>query len=431
MTNLTQSTHTDNKLNNSGYYAVNAERVIQVFELFQMRPSHFTASGKAGAQSVYYDARKIIQKSTNNKWGHHTSTAIQDFCYFTQSESGYLLPWQELVEHQGLYDGIEGAGRRTGNLLITENRLSLKHDAMIKARQQCELSQSSLAEKAALPLLLIKTMEEGGWTTVSQVTAIKIANALDVDQKTIFTNMPDTTKPSKNESPESASGLISNTQTTTGKRTVKKTWQFVLPIFILLFWAGYQFSTANLSSTTSMKQNFQQQTDEKTLIAGESFANTLPGCWHWSNDAYIVINEDGTVNNGPFIATWHAVDQAKGVYTMTWPSFIDTLSLSMDGDRLSGNNNFDLPITATRKTGNKTEFIGTWLWSNGITIEIQDGSLITGGSLKGNWQLIGNKLVIEWPLVDLVKLSADGLSLSTKNQFGYVTAKRDVNCRKQ
>lgn len=201
MTNSISTTHTGKSREDTGYYAVDAQRVIQIFELFQMRPSHFIASGETGAHGVYYDARKIIKGSTDNKWGHHTSRAIKSFCQFTQSENGTVVPWQELVEHRDFYDGKEGAGRRTGNLLLTENRLQLEHTVLIDARKQRQLTQAQLAEKTALPLRFIETMEDGKWHTVAQSTAEIISGVLAGNEQTLFTKISVVTEADTSDSP--------------------------------------------------------------------------------------------------------------------------------------------------------------------------------------------------------------------------------------
>ncbi len=201
MTDSITNTHTNGNKEGTGYYVVDARRVIQIFELFQMRPSHFIASGETGAHGVYYDARKIIKGGTSNKWGHHTSRAIKSFCQFTQSENGAVIPWQELVEHRDFYDGKEGGGRRTGNLLLTENRLRLGHTALIAARKQCAFTQEQLAEKSALPLVFIDVMEAGKWQTVAESTAEIISEALAVDEQTLFTKISVITEAGANNLP--------------------------------------------------------------------------------------------------------------------------------------------------------------------------------------------------------------------------------------
>ncbi len=86
---------------------------------------------------------------------------------------------------------------------------------------------------------------------------------------------------------------------------------------------------------------------------------------------------------------------------------------------------------ATRKSGAATELVGTWLWGNGITAVVQPDFTISGGLLKGAWRKAGTNWIIEWPLVDSITLSADGQNLQVKNQFGSVTAKRDMSCQKK
>jgi len=407
MTNSDDINNTANTDRDSGYYAVDAQRVIQVFKLFQMRPSHFAASGKAGAQGVYYDAKKIVENRTGNKWGHHTARAIENFCYFTQSENETLLPWRELIEHKDFYDGKEGTGPRTGNLLLTENRLQLNFEAMVLARKQLALSQEQLAKKTALPIRFIEAIENGNWETITKGTAKIIAGALNVVEETLFSQISTIPK-----SDAIDSGIHSRISLPTiGNQLMKK--GFLLAIIIgLVLWASYQF--------------YQSSQNPDKLSA----STKLSGCWNWSTGSYIVIDDDGTAHNGPFGANWKIIDIAKRRYRIVWPSFVDTLSLSTEGDSLSGTNNYGLPVTATRKSGEKTTLVGSWLWMSGVTINIRTDFSFTGGALKGIWRKAGNHWIIEWPLVDTVTLSKNGLNLKVKNQFGSVTAKRDIHCIK-
>ncbi len=103
--------------------------------------------------------------------------------------------------------------------------------------------------------------------------------------------------------------------------------------------------------------------------------------------------------------------------------------MSADGSALSGTNNFGFPVSAARKSGKAPGVVGGWLWSSGVTMDIRSDSSISGGVFRGTWSKAGNNWVFEWPLVDTVSLAADGLSLSTKNQFGLATAKRDASCK--
>ncbi|HED15624.1 MAG TPA: hypothetical protein ENI64_02215 [Gammaproteobacteria bacterium] len=193
-------------------------------------------------------------------------------------------------------------------------------------------------------------------------------------------------------------------------------------------YTGFLVNAANAETVVQHKQ----QTHKAVLIrVGTQRADdhSLAGCWNWSNGAYITIDADGTAHNGPFGATWVAVDTHDGRYTITWPSFVDTLTLSADGSALGGTNNFGFPVSAARKSGAATGVVGTWLWSSGVTMTVFPDSTISGGTFRGNWVKAGDKWVFEWPLVDKVFLDADGHHLSLKNQFGSATAKRAPDCK--
>ncbi|HHJ15680.1 MAG TPA: hypothetical protein ENJ80_03185 [Gammaproteobacteria bacterium] len=436
MTHPTDNIHTHGQAGDTGYYAVDAQRVILLFETFQMRPSHFAASGQSGAQGIYYAARDIIKGRTRNRWGHHTPRALKSFCHFTQSENGTLVPWRELVEHRSFYDGKEGAGRRTGNLLQTEQRLRLDHEAMTAARWQGGLSQEQLAEKAALPLRFFELLETGDWGSVTGSTARSIAEALGVAEETLFTHLPEPAQPEADDTPEAPQAAIP--ATSQGKRNTlpMKKWLQTSVAGVLL-WGGYQFYASSRQPAAS---NPQAGTAQQTAPAPDSGPESGPrrnaasgsalltGCWNWSNGAHIVIDAEGIARNGPFSGTWKTADGTGKNYTITWPSFIDTLTLSADGSTLSGTNNFGIPVSATRKSGNVPGVTGSWLWNTGITVTIRSDASINGGAFSGTWSSANNKWIFEWPLVDTISLAADGDSLSWRNQFGAATAKRDAGC---
>ncbi len=187
-------------------------------------------------------------------------------------------------------------------------------------------------------------------------------------------------------------------------------------------------ATVALTASASLSpQTAKKNTSKAQMAVGKTTSTAkLPGCWSWSNGATIVINADGSAHNGSFAASWKTVDSRH--YTITWPSFVDTLVLSADGRALEGKNNYNFPVTATRKSGKTSSVVGNWLWSNGVTVTIRSNSSVTAGALKGTWMKSGNKWIIEWPLVDTVSLSKNGRSLTVKNQFGAATASRKENC---
>ena len=186
-------------------------------------------------------------------------------------------------------------------------------------------------------------------------------------------------------------------------------------------------------ATTATPKKTRAKTEAlatKPTIVKKPAVNTLAGCWNWSNGSYIVINANGTARNGPVNARWKTVDKAKRHFSISWPPLIDTLTLSAKGDTLSGANNIGFPIFASRQTGAASGLVGRWLWSNGISVNVQPNTTVSGGPFSGTWRKSGKQWLIKWPVLDRVSLSADGLSLKVKNQFGAVTAKRDANCRR-
>lgn len=429
MTQSADNSHTAGHESDTGYYAVDAQRVIRVFEMFQMRPSHFAAGGQSGAQGVYYAARDIIKGRSGNRWGHHTPRALKSFCHFTQSENGALVPWRELVEHRDFYDGKEGAGRRTGNLLLTERRLHLSHEAMTATRQQAGLSQAQLAEKIALPRRFIEVLENGDWGSVAESTARNIAGALGVAEDILFTDLPGPAQPDTADAPGSSQATMAVASSTTGTRPMRRVLQ--ASVIGLLLWGSYQFYASRQQPAVEpdpvppVASVATEPAPQRNTTSGNA---RLPGCWNWSNGAHIVVDAEGTVRNGLFSGTWKADDEAAGRYTITWPSFVDTLTLSADGSTLSGTNNFGIPISATRKSGTAPGVEGSWLWSSGVTMTIRPDASISGGVFSGTWNKADSKWIFEWPLVDAISLAADGRSLSLKNQFGAATAKRDASC---
>src|SRR5690606_14690684 len=52
------------------------------------------------------------------------------------------------------------------------------------------------------------------------------------------------------------------------------------------------------------------------------------------------------------VGTWECTNTTRGVFTLRWifgtPPFVDTLTLSADGQSLSGKNQFQYSVTATR-----------------------------------------------------------------------------------
>jgi hypothetical protein len=80
-----------------------------------------------------------------------------------------------------------------------------------------------------------------------------------------------------------------------------------------------------------------------TRISGSS---GLPGTWRWPNGVPVTVSPNGTFSAGPIRGRWQALDPSRGIYTLTWPAPVDTVTLS--GSRISGMNQYGIAISGTR-----------------------------------------------------------------------------------
>lgn len=193
-------------------------------------------------------------------------------------------------------------------------------------------------------------------------------------------------------------------------------------------------TTAIVAGTSKLGQGkkgapSQKLTKNSKTPNAKKTTNSFTGCWNWSNGAHIMINPDGSALNGVVAASWQPIDARQGHYQINWPSFIDTLSITDNGNKLTGSNNIGFPISAIRKSGAASELIGRWLWGNGVMVHVGASSLVVAGALKGKWSKSGKNWIIEWPIVDNITMSRDGQSLQIKNQFASLTAQRAANCK--
>jgi hypothetical protein len=159
----------------------------------------------------------------------------------------------------------------------------------------------------------------------------------------------------------------------------------------------------------------------------------IVGCYQWYNGVPVVIRANHTVTAEPFTATWRVVNVAKRAYTLTWPQpALDTIAVASNQQSVSGANQYGVPISGTRTSGN-SGLVGTWNWVAGIPFGItiySNGTYSAAtstGMFHGTWQPVyGSPGVYalkaaELP-VDTVTLSADGARLTGANQYGFATS---------
>lgn len=99
--------------------------------------------------------------------------------------------------------------------------------------------------------------------------------------------------------------------------------------------------------------------DQQSLTGGNQYGfptsgtrisggNGLLGVWRWPNGTPLTVLPNGTFSAATFVGRWKAVDAARGVYALTWPKPVDSVTLSADGSRISGANQYGVAISGTR-----------------------------------------------------------------------------------
>jgi hypothetical protein len=71
----------------------------------------------------------------------------------------------------------------------------------------------------------------------------------------------------------------------------------------------------------------------------------LVGTWRWPNGVPVNVYPDGAFSAASFRGGWRAIAASRGIYALTWPNPVDSLTLSADGSRLYGANQYGVPIS--------------------------------------------------------------------------------------
>jgi hypothetical protein len=82
-----------------------------------------------------------------------------------------------------------------------------------------------------------------------------------------------------------------------------------------------------------------------TRISG---SGGLVGVWRWPNGVPVVVAPNGVFTAATFHGRWQATDAERGIYTLTWPNPVDSVTLSPDGSRVSGTNQYGVAISGTK-----------------------------------------------------------------------------------
>jgi TIR domain len=154
----------------------------------------------------------------------------------------------------------------------------------------------------------------------------------------------------------------------------------------------------------------------------------LAGCWLYNN---VLIKMDSAGRVMAPIAGAHWSSEGGNRYAISWPDFVDTITLSADGQSLAGSDNYGPVISAQRISGAQQGFAGVWLWSDGLTVTVSEDGSIADGISRGKWHSVGGEAYrIEWANfpVDQLAMSSDAQTLSGRNQFGNTVGGRRVPC---
>jgi len=202
-------------------------------------------------------------------------------------------------------------------------------------------------------------------------------------------------------------------------------WPSVAAAVIVLAAAAWYFSrtspdSGSASSPVSSLPTQPANCGPIVTSPGPSGGDPILGCWHWMNNAAVVIKADGTMTAGPFTARWRLANSARRIYNFTWPEAVDSVSLSPDGGSLSGGNQYGVSMTATRVSPGQ-DIVGAWRWYNGVIVTILPNGTFSALTTRGRWQTVARgTYTLTWPEpVDTVTMSPDHRRVSGANQYGF------------
>jgi hypothetical protein len=214
----------------------------------------------------------------------------------------------------------------------------------------------------------------------------------------------------------------------------KKTGLYVgIGVAVLLIAIGFYVSRSEEAKRAEVIDGPQVGLESNPRVKqyrGSAVAEGDPitGCWQWFNNVPVTINPDGRLVAGPFTAQWQRAGQ-RG-YRFTWPEAVDTVTLSGDGNSLSGGNQYGFPTSGTRVAPG-VGLAGAWRWPNGAIVMIAPQGVFSVGPFSGRWRASGaNTFNLTWPNpVDSVNLSSDSRRIAGHNQYGVaISGTRSSGC---
>jgi hypothetical protein len=114
-----------------------------------------------------------------------------------------------------------------------------------------------------------------------------------------------------------------------------------------LHWPAIQDSVMLAAGGRSLSgtNNFGIPVSAQRISSGPRGPQSLAGVWQWNAGA-VTAGDDGSIAAGPFHGRWAAT---AGGFTVTWNDPpVDQLTLSADGQQVSGQNQFGVKVSGTR-----------------------------------------------------------------------------------
>jgi hypothetical protein len=260
---------------------------------------------------------------------------------------------------------------------------------------------------------------------------------LDSLATTILTMLPERPQTVDQPAPVTRATIPSSVVASAARPKPAWLWAAIAVAVIVLAGAGWFFSNRASDSSGSAVSPptgtnppaSPQPVSRRPAASSPSGADPILGCWHWMNNATVVINGDGTMTAGPFTARWRLADPGRRVYNFSWPEAVDSVGLSPDGGGLSGGNQYGVPMTATRVSPGEG-LAGAWRWYNGVIVNIQPNGTFSAMTTGGHWQSAGgNSYRLTWPgPIDTVTMSSDHQRVSGANQYGFAISGTKMRC---
>ncbi len=374
--------------NDRDFYAVRPDLVLRAADVFRISSSMLDR----GAKRLHSRAVAIKAEKEAGQWGRHQRPVITQYCDYTKTTgSDFLLPWQELVEHQSRYDGKEGISTRTGNRpLSTVVRLLVDADALKRARKMNATSIEALSDACGFPAMLLVAIESGDWPDVAESTADRIAEILGLPIDKLFLPL-ETHIPAIDDS---------NQMPTSKHRDRMLVAQGALIALVigggLLIWRslveptdvvlepGVEVGPEETEIVNELGGNAHVPDEPvETVMINAPLVPVLVGCWQWSNGMRIVVTNNKIANNGVGTGPWKITGEHQ--FGIEWPDWTAKVTLSSDGQNLRSIDMFRIETTATRMQGEPDGFVGMWQWDNGGIVNIAPEGQMTLVFFNGHW----------------------------------------------